>query len=537
MTLVATARLGPYEIIALLGAGGMGEVYKARDTRLNRTVAIKVLPAHVRDNPDLHQRFAREAQLIAALEHPHICVLHDVSQHDGVDFLVMEYIEGETLADRLVKGPLPLEQALRYANEITDALDRAHRRGIVHRDLKPGNIMVTKLGVKLLDFGLAKFHQTAVGGTSASAAITQSTPLTDQGAILGTIQYMSPEQLEGKDADARSDIFAFGATLFEMVTGRKAFEGKSRASLMAAILEREAPPASTIRPSVPSVLDHIVGRCLAKDPDERWQSASDLTRQLEWVRRSGPQLRWWGPGAWGRWRTGALASLAGLGLFLAGLSAPRFVGSSMDPGQKVSRFVVQLPGTDPLDPSDRPAVALSPDGSRLVYVAAGRETTQLWIRPLDRFDFSALAGTEGASGPFFSPDGEWIGFFSGGKLMKISASGGLPVTLCRAPLGRGATWGEDGTILFTAAPGAGLWKVPSNGGSPEIVTRLDETQGSARTAGPSFFRTPQRRSLPSGPASTLPSTRHRFGRFRFVLAGRRVSSSAAPSPSTSPEGI
>ena len=291
MALAPGVRLGPYEIVSALGAGGMGEVYKARDTRLDRTVAIKVLPEHVASDPALKQRFEREAKTISSLNHPHICTLHDVGNQDGVDFLVMEHLEGETLAQRLTKGALPLDQALRTAIHIADALDKAHRQGIVHRDLKPGNIMLTKTGAKLLDFGFAKLRPTgAPGAVGLSAAPTISSPLTGAGTILGTFQYMAPEQLEGQEADSRTDIFAFGAVVYEMVTGKKAFEGKSQASLIAKILEHDPAPMSSLEPVTPTALDHVVKTCLTKDPDGRWQAAGDLGRQLQWIAEAGSQV-------------------------------------------------------------------------------------------------------------------------------------------------------------------------------------------------------------------------------------------------------
>ena len=284
MPLQPGTTLGPYQIEAPIGAGGMGEVYKATDTRLDRTVAIKVLPEHVAADPDLKQRFEREAKTISSLNHPHICILYDIGNQDGLDFLVMEYLDGETLAQRLEKGALPLEQALTVAIAIADALDKAHRQGIVHRDLKPGNIMLTKAGAKLLDFGLAKLRKSGlVGAPLVSAAATQSEPLTSQGTILGTVQYMAPEQLEGKDADPRTDIFAFGAVLYEMVTGTKAFQGESQASLIAAIMHNDAPAPSAVQSITPPALDYVVQTCLAKDPDDRWHSAGDVKRQLKWI--------------------------------------------------------------------------------------------------------------------------------------------------------------------------------------------------------------------------------------------------------------
>src|ERR1700680_2420148 len=271
----------------------MGEVYKARDTRLDRIVAIKVLPAHLADRAELRERFEREARTIASLNHSHICTLHDIGKQDGIDFLVMEYLEGETLARRLEKGPLPLEQVLHYAIEISDALDKAHRKGVTHRDLKPGNIMLTKTGIKLLDFGLAKLKQEA---TSANVPLselpTMKDPLTAQGTILGTLQYMAPEQLEGKEVDARTDIFAFGAVVYEMATGKKCFEGKSQASLIAAILEREPLPISSLQPITPPALDRVVRKCLRKDRDDRWQSARDVTDELTWIAEGGSEVGW-----------------------------------------------------------------------------------------------------------------------------------------------------------------------------------------------------------------------------------------------------
>src|ERR1700739_938590 len=289
MPIESGRRLGPYEILTAIGAGGMGEVYRARDTRLDRTVAIKVLPTHLADRSELRERFEREAKTIASLNHPHICTLYDVGHQDGTDYLVMEYIEGETLAERLKKGALPVEQVLRYAIEIADALDKAHRKGITHRDLKPGNIMLTKSGAKLLDFGLAKLSQETKPATPISELPTEKGTITAQGAILGTLQYMAPEQLEGKEVDARTDIFAFGVVVYEMATGKKAFEGKSQASLIAKILETDPIPMASLQPMTPPVLDRGVRTCLAKEPDERWQAAGDLCRELKWINENGSQ--------------------------------------------------------------------------------------------------------------------------------------------------------------------------------------------------------------------------------------------------------
>src|ERR1700676_1312984 len=289
MAILPGTRLGPYEILSAIGAGGMGEVYKARDTRLDRIVAIKVLPAHLADRSELRERFEREARTIASLNHPHICVLHDIGQQDGIDFLVMEYLEGETLAQRLLKGSLPIQQVLHYAIEISDALDKAHRKGITHRDLKPGNIMLTKSGTKLLDFGLAKLAQEAAPAIPDSQLPTMKSAITAHGTILGTLQYMAPEQVEAKEVDARTDIFAFGAVVYEMATGKKAFEGKTSASVMAKIMEAEPPLMASLQPMTPPMLDRVVKRCLAKEPDKRWQSANDLANELKWISEGGSE--------------------------------------------------------------------------------------------------------------------------------------------------------------------------------------------------------------------------------------------------------
>src|SRR5713101_3992340 len=290
MAILPGKRLGPYEILSAIGAGGMGEVYRARDTRLDRIVAIKVLPAHLADEPERRERFEREARTIASLNHPHICTLHDIGRQDGIDFLVMEYLEGETLAQRLLKGSLPVQQVLQYSIEISDALDKAHRKGVTHRDLKPGNIMLTKSGAKLLDFGLAKLRQDAAPATPLSQLPTADNAITAQGTILGTLQYMAPEQLEAKEADARTDIFAFDALVYEMATGKRAFEGKSQASVIGAILKDDPPPMSSLQPMTPPAVDRVVKKCLRKDPDERWQSARDVTDELKWIVEGGSQV-------------------------------------------------------------------------------------------------------------------------------------------------------------------------------------------------------------------------------------------------------
>jgi eukaryotic-like serine/threonine-protein kinase len=475
--IAAGIQLGPYEIVAPLGSGGMGQVYKARDIRLNRTVALKVLSAP-KEWPGARERFKREAETIAGLSHPNICALYDVGEHRGTDFLVMEYLEGETLAACLTKGGLPLERAIRYALEIAQALDKAHRHGIVHRDLKPSNIMVTRTGAKLLDFGLAKLRLTVAQQTVAelSLAPTQSTPLTSQGTLLGTLQYMAPEQLEGQDADVRSDIFAFGTTLYEMVTGRKAFESTSQASLIGAILHKDPPPVSQLQALTPPALDWLIRGCLAKDPDERWQSAHDLKLQIQRIRDAGDSLLSESAPVRRR-RTAAivLASTAVVALLATSLYLS-LSGRVPDRGP-VSRFPLTADPGQLLALDVQRAVAMSPDGSRLAYVAARRGKTQIFVRPLNQLQAQPLPGTEGGSDPFFSPDGRWLGFSANGQLKKVPVAGGAPTTLAAAPATFGATWGEDDSIIFAGNPTSGLSRIPAAGGTPQPVTALDTANG------------------------------------------------------------
>ena len=492
MSLVPGARLGPYEILGLLGAGGMGEVYRARDTRLDRTVAVKVLAAAFVSDQQLRERFEREARAIAALNHPHICTVHDVGHDDGTDFLVMEILEGETLAARLTRGALPLDQALRRAIEIAGALDKAHRAGIVHRDLKPGNIMLTKTGAKLLDFGLAKRSTPAVAGSGLSLLPTTPPNLTAQGTILGTFQYMSPEQLEGRDADARTDIFAFGTVVYEMVTGRRAFEGKSQVGLIGAILERDPAPVSTIQPTSPPALDRIVQRCLAKDPDERWQSAGDLAVQLEWIdEKTSTAIGAPAPAAEalaakrasGAWiAIAAVLALVAVGLGTTAIYFYRALGV-----EPVLRFSV-LPPDKGLFDSAQPGFApmVSPDGTRLAFTARDASgTIRIWVRPLDTLTPRPLQGTEGASYPFWSPDGRSIAFFAQETLKRIDIAGGAPLTLSAASQGRGGSWNREGVILFAPANNSPLLRIRSGGGEPVAVTKLTPEQRAQRF--PSFL--------------------------------------------------
>ncbi|HET9794437.1 MAG TPA: protein kinase, partial [Thermoanaerobaculia bacterium] len=403
MTLSAGTRLGPYEILSPLGAGGMGEVYKAKDTRLDRDVAVKVLPAHLSDNVEFRQRFEREAKAISQLSHPHVCALYDVGRQEGVEYLVMELLEGQTLADRLERGALPLDQTLKVGVEIADALDKAHKRGIVHRDLKPGNVMLTKSGVKLLDFGLAKSFVAERAEGITSLPTEPPRPLTEKGTIMGTFQYMAPEQLEGKEADARSDIFALGCVLYEMTSGRKAFSGSSRASMIAAILEREPPPISSIQPMTPPALERVVKACLAKDPDDRWQSAHDVKSELAWIAEAGSQAgapaavvsrrRSRERTAWAAFAVSAAAALFLLFLRLRAGGAPAPVLRASLNAPERAEFLLYN------DPSGPPAI--SPDGKSIAFVASLDGKFQIWSRSLDSVDARPLAGVEQASYPFW----------------------------------------------------------------------------------------------------------------------------------------
>ena len=481
MSLATGTKLGPYEIVAPLGAGGMGEVYRARDARLNRTVAIKVLPAHLADTPDVRQRFEREARAVSGLNHPHICTLHDVGSQDGVDYLVMECVEGQTLATRLEKGPLPLAQVLERGAEIADALDAAHRNGVVHRDLKPGNIMLTASGAKLLDFGLAKATVPISAGVTLTGLATPAAPITQQGTIVGTFQYMSPEQVDGKELDARSDIFSFGSVLYEMATGRRAFGGNSQLGVASAILEKEPEPIRTLQPLLPPALERVVKRCLAKEPDDRWQTARDLELELKWIAESGSQVTAVTTSLPGR-RMGILG-LAGLLFAAAGIASLAtwiLKPSPAPPGQPVSRTVIALPPGQQLAALDRPALALSSDGRLLAYVAVQGGTQQLYLRPLESLEARPIAGTEGAAGPFFSPDGQWLGFFAGQKLKKVPVNGGTVVALADASDSEGASWSSQGTIVFAPSMASPLYQVADGGGVPRPLAGLEKGEATHR---------------------------------------------------------
>ncbi|HVE66267.1 MAG TPA: protein kinase [Thermoanaerobaculia bacterium] len=518
MPLNSGARLGPYEIVAPIGAGGMGEVYRARDTRLERTVAVKVLPSHLAASADSRQRFEREARTISQLSHPHICALYDVGHEGETEYLVMEYLEGETLAERLARGPLPLDQTVRFGVQIADALDRAHRHGVVHRDLKPGNVMVTRSGVKLLDFGLARTlersldatgreqaaagqHPTAGVNATAVPTLMGNPGLTQRGTILGTLQYMAPEQLEGKEADARTDIFAFGCVLYEMATGNKAHAGATQASLISSILRDDPVPISQVQPMTPRALDRVVKVCLAKDPDDRWQSARDVGMQLSAVGEQAleptsaaivsrrPRIQW------APWLVAVLALIGGA-IALLQARAPRTepastIRFSMSPPAD-GAFAFWMEGS---------FLAVSPDGTQLAYVASDsragaksvgplppEEKRRVFLRALSSPEARPIPGTDGANSIFFSPDGRSLAFFTKDKLKRVELSGGAPVTICDAVAGGlSGTWSRSGEIIFGGPHRRALSRVSAGGGVPAEIFPVDPARGERRILWPSYL--------------------------------------------------
>jgi eukaryotic-like serine/threonine-protein kinase len=463
----------------------MGEVYRARDTRLGRDVAIKILPSNLSSNPELKERFQREARAISSLNHPNICTLHDVGKQDDVDFLVMEYLEGETLRQRLLRGALPLQQVLEYGIQVAEALDRAHQTGITHRDLKPGNIMLTKSGAKLLDFGLAKPVAALVTGIGATGSLTPSTPtltvasmtsqpdpLTRQGTVVGTFQYLAPEVLQGKDADTRSDIFALGAVLHEMISGEPAFAGKSQLSVMTAILEKEPERI----PQVPSPVEHVVHTCLAKDPAERWQSAREVARELRWAGQISKESQ-----------APVRATRTFLGLWAAiTVVVATVVGAAMyhmtrqGPGPRLQVSVTPPTGVFPDTWGRNGPPQISPDGQSLAFVGcktetasrsiAGNRDCSIWLQSLRTTEAREIAGTSSAYGPFWSPDGRYVAFFADGKLKRTVADGGPVEIICNAEDGRGGSWSSKGTIIFAATRGSPIFRVPAEGGTPVAIT-------------------------------------------------------------------
>jgi Tol biopolymer transport system component len=479
MALTPGTRLGPYEILAAAGHGGMGDVYRARDVRLDREVAVKTIKG------SFSERFEREARAISALNHPNICTLHDVGEHEGGGYLVMEYIEGTPIA-----GPMPVEQAVSYGIQICEALHAAHRKGIVHRDLKPSNILVTKQGVKLLDFGLAKLTASAgsgvMPGSGAAPSVEQATvaALTGAHTVVGTPQYMAPEQIEAREVDARTDIFAFGCVLYELLTGHRAFEGKSASSVMAAILATKPRPIDELVPLAPPALERIVTRCLAKDPEDRWQTARDVAAELQWVAQGGSKVGLPAMVSGRRrvreavaWAACAVAAVAAIGFGIA------WAGRAPAPAPIV-RFPLILP---PSAQNASPPV-VSPDGRTIAFAAAVDGRQMIWIRPLDSLEAHPLPGTEGVLRPFWSPDSRVLGFMAGGKLKKVDMTGGPPQTIADAPNGADGSWSPEGVILLDGRAIDPLWRVPANGGVRQpVVLEQGKTDGATGAGWPEFL--------------------------------------------------
>ena len=477
---LAGVQLGPYRLDAPIGAGGMGEVYRGTDTRLGRQVAIKILPAAWAADPERRARFEREAHAIAALNHPHICTIHDVGRERDVDYMVMELIDGQTLADAIGRQPMALDRALAYAIAVADALDAAHRHGIVHRDLKPANVMIVKAKsgavsgqAKLLDFGLAQIAAAAAGATAAD--------VTGTGVILGTPQYMSPEQIDGRPADARTDIFAFGALLYEMLTGRPPFDGSGSPALMAAILRSDPAPIETVRPAVPAALAWLIRICLAKSPDERFASMHDILLHLRRIAAEPESAQ--GQGA--SRRRGLAIALAVIGIVavavLSIVMARRETRSSAPP---VSFTIAPPPGTR--FPRGAVQMALAPTGDRIVFVANSPDgVSHLWLRRFDAVEPQLLEGTDGAAYPFWSADGRAVAFYAGSALKRIDSTGGAVQTIAEGAVARGGAWGPDGTIIFGGA--GGLARVAETGGTVTPVAASDAARGLGRPVWPTFL--------------------------------------------------
>jgi eukaryotic-like serine/threonine-protein kinase len=496
MTLTSGTKLGPYEIQSRSGAGGMGEVYRARDTRLDRVVAIKVLSSHLSSSAELKQRMEREAKAISCLNHPNICHLYDIGSQDGTDYFVMEFLEGQTLADRLRAEVLPFPEVYKIGIAVAEALAFAHRHGIVHRDLKPGNIMLTQTGTKLMDFGLAKplGVQSAESGSASAPSFTAAatlsgpsplTPLTTAGTIVGTIQYMAPEQIEGKEADARSDIFAFGAVLYEMATGKRPFQGKSQISMASAILEQDPTPISSVKPLVPAAFEYVVATCLQKNPEGRFQTAHDIKLQLQWVAGAKPAEKVADDSSSGAGAAAAARPARRPLVWLAAVIAGLLLGA-------IAEFILQRPAPAPsirtvINPPEKTHINLtgdnagppviSPDGSMIAFAATGPDgKTTIWVRPVNSLEVRQLKDTEGAIFPFWSFDSRSIAFFADGKLKVVELSGGSAQVIADAGYGRGGAWGANGVVVYSPATQDRLYRVNANGGAATPLTTLDITQ-------------------------------------------------------------
>lgn len=485
MSLEIGQKLGPYEIVEKAGAGGMGEIYKANDPRLGRQVAIKVLPPHIAANPELRERFEREAKAISSLSHAHICTLYDIGQEDGVDYLVMEFLEGETLSERLSTGPIPYEESLQIAIQIASGLDAAHQQGLIHRDLKPSNIMLTKEGAKLLDFGLAKLQMS--NANQDISALTRTTPLTGADTILGTMQYMAPEQLEGKEADVRSDIFSFGAIMYEMTTGKRAFEGSSNATLIAAIIGQDPISMSVVIPATPPLFERLVKKCLSKEPRKRWQSVSDLSDELRWISQAGSQVGLPAHVAARRKFKFDLARLIGLVAILTTLlMSYLYYAEKTKPAEdrQLARYTVNI--NQGLRNIFWPRI--SPDGRSVAFHAQDSlGVDRIWVRPINSLEAYPLLDTENANRFFWSPDGKLVAFFVEDQLKRIPITGGQPQLICQGTNGSDGCWSSTGWIIFDGGPADTLKVVSAGGGVPRTASLPDSAQGEFQYAWPWFL--------------------------------------------------
>jgi Tol biopolymer transport system component len=476
MALSPGTRLGPYEILESAGAGGMGEVYRAHDVRLDRDVAVKTIKG------PFTERFEREARAISSLNHPNICTLHDVGEHDGSGYLVLEYIEGKPIA-----GPMPPEQACAIGIQICEALHAAHKKGIVHRDLKPANILITKQGVKLLDFGLAKLTTGNSGvmpspGTTIGEQATMAA-LTGAHTVVGTPQYMAPEQIEGRDVDARTDIFAFGCVLYELLTGQRAFDGKTSSSIMAAVLATKPRPIDELVPLTPPGLERIVTRCLAKDPEDRWQTARDVAAELQWVGQGGSKV---GLPAVVSGRRRVREGIAWAACAVAALVAAGF-GVAWAKRAPEPPPVVRFPLPSPTGAQNLSPPVVSPDGRHIAFAADADGKRLIWVRSLDALEARPLAGTEGVVRPFWSPDSRFIAFMAGGTLKKVDIAGGPPATICEAPNGADGSWSAEGVILFDGRSADPLWRVPAAGGKAQALAFGEDTDKTLGAGWPEFL--------------------------------------------------
>ena len=478
--------LGQYRVTEKLGAGGMGEVYRAQDGRLGCDVALKFLPDALAQDRERLARFEREAQLLAALNHTHIAAIHGLEEANGQRFLVLEYVPGPTLADRVAAGPVPVEEALELCRQIAEALEAAHEKGIIHRDLKPANVKVTPEGhVKVLDFGLAKTADSGTGFDSSNSPTLTATP-TRTGVIMGTAAYMSPEQARGRAADRRADIWGFGCLLYELLTGKMAFPGETVTDMLAAIVKSE-PDWGLLPAETPASIHRLLRRCLTKDAKQRLRDIGEARIVIEETLAGAAEPAEVSPARATAPQPALVWALAGIAAISLAVAAWSLFRSAPAPPRPVARFTLHLPPNTTMAQSYRPSVAISPDGARIAFVAVRNTSPMIFVRELNRQDATPLAGTEGGTGPFFSPDGQWVGFIASSKLKKAPVGGGPVVTVQDVPDSRGASWGPDGSIVLSPTITSALLRVPAAGGTPQPLLPLDTKLGEASQRWPELL--------------------------------------------------